>query len=117
MVSHNNHNLNANEGFIIYLTSKFITCFIGTFTWKMKSQSIVHLFNASQHTYWILNLEGEVHSMWDCRHTYWILNLEGEMHSMWDCQHTYWILNLEGEVHSMWDLWISDLQKCKGNGF
>jgi hypothetical protein len=29
----------------------------------------------------------------------------------------YWILDLEGEVHSIWDLWISGLQKCKGNGF
>jgi hypothetical protein len=28
----------------------------------------------------------------------------------------YWILDLEGEVHSIWDLWISGLQKCKGNG-
>ena len=29
----------------------------------------------------------------------------------------HWILDLEGEVHSIWDLWISGLQKCKGNGF
>ena len=26
-------------------------------------------------------------------------------------------MNLEDEVHSIWDLCISDLQKCKGNGF
>ena len=28
-----------------------------------------------------------------------------------------WILDLEGALHSILDLWISGLQKCKGNGF
>ena len=32
-------------------------------------------------------------------------------------EHTYWILDIEGEVHWVRDLWISGLQKCKGNGF
>ena len=31
MVSRKNYNLNANEGFVICLTSKLITCFIGGF--------------------------------------------------------------------------------------
>ena len=32
MVSRKNYNLNANEDFVIFLTSKLITCFIGGFT-------------------------------------------------------------------------------------
>ena len=28
----------------------------------------------------------------------------------------FWTLKVI-QVHSIWDLWISDLQKCKGNGF
>ena len=79
MVSNTNHNLIANEGFDIFLTSKLILWFIGGFTLKMKSQSTAYLLNGSEHTYWI-----------------------------WD---------LEGEVHSIWDLWISGLQKYKGNGY
>ena len=65
MVSLKNYNLNANEGFVIFLTSKSITCFIDGFTLKMKSQSIAYLLNGSEHIYWILDLEGEVHSIWD----------------------------------------------------
>ena len=34
MVSHNNHNLNANEGFVIFLTFKLITCLIAVSLWK-----------------------------------------------------------------------------------
>ena len=64
MVSHKNYNLNANEGFVIFLTSKLITCFIDGFTLKMKSQSIAYLLNGSEHIYWILDLEDEVHSIW-----------------------------------------------------
>ena len=64
MVSHKNYNLNANEGFVMFLTSKLITCFIDGFTSKMKSQSIAYLLNGSEHIYWILNLEDEVHSIW-----------------------------------------------------
>ena len=52
-------------GFVIFLTSKLITWFIGGFSLKMKSQSIVHLLNGSKHIHWIWDLEGEVHSIWD----------------------------------------------------
>ena len=52
MVSRKKYNLNANEGFVIFLTSKLITCFIGGFTLIMKPQSIAHLLN--EHIYWIL---------------------------------------------------------------
>ena len=72
MVIHKNYNLNANEGFVIFLTSKLITCFIDGFTLKMKSQSIAYLLNESEHIYWILDLEGEVHSIWDL----WISGLQ-----------------------------------------
>ena len=65
MVSHKNHNLSANEGFVIFLTSKLITCFIDSFTSKKKSQSIVYLLNESQVVYMILDLKGEMHSIWD----------------------------------------------------
>ena len=51
MVSHKNYNLNANEGFVIFLTSKLIPCLSGSFTSKMKSQSIVYLFNGCEHIY------------------------------------------------------------------
>ena len=51
MVIHKNYNLNANEGFVIFLT--------------MKPQSIAHLLNGNEHIYWILDLEGEVHFIWD----------------------------------------------------
>ena len=37
MVGHKNYKLSANEGFVIFLTSKMITWFIGNFTLKMKS--------------------------------------------------------------------------------
>ena len=52
MVSRKNYNLNTNEGFVIFLTSKLITCFIGGFTLIMKPQSIAHLLNGSEHIYW-----------------------------------------------------------------
>ena len=68
MASHKNHNLSANEGFIILLTSKINE----NFTLQMKSQSIVYLLNGSEPIYWILDLEGEVHSMWDL----WITGLQ-----------------------------------------
>jgi hypothetical protein len=56
MVSHKNNNLNANEDFVIFFTSK-------TITW---------LLNESEHIYWIWDLEGEVHSIWDL----WVCGLE-----------------------------------------
>ena len=51
MVSHKNYNLNVDECFVIFLTSKFITCFIDSFTLKIKSQSIAYLLNGSEHIY------------------------------------------------------------------
>jgi hypothetical protein len=63
MVIHKNYNLNANEDFVIFLTSKLITCFIDNFTLGMKSQSILYLLRGSVHIHWILNLEGEMHSI------------------------------------------------------
>ena len=76
MVSHKNHNLNANEDFVIFFTSKLNTCFTGNFidnfTLKMKSHSISYLLNESKHIFWILDLRGEVHSIWDL----WISGLQ-----------------------------------------
>jgi hypothetical protein len=63
-VSHKNYNLSANEGFVIFLTSKLMTCFIDGFILKMSSESIVYLLNRSEHIYWILDLENEVQSIW-----------------------------------------------------
>ena len=64
MASHNLFNLGANEGFVIFLTFKSITCFIDGFTSKIKSQSIAYLLNGSEHIYWILSLEDEMHSQY-----------------------------------------------------
>ena len=72
IVNHENYNLGAYEGFVIFLTSKLITCFIDGFTSKMKSQSIAYFLNGSEHVYWILDLEDEVHSIW----VIWINNLQ-----------------------------------------
>ena len=63
MVGRNDYTLNANEGFVILLTSKLTTCFIGGFTLTVKPQSIAHLLNGSEHIYWVLDLASEVHSM------------------------------------------------------
>ena len=65
-MNHKNDNLNVNEDFVIFLTSKLITCFIDGFTSGMKSQSIIYLLIGSAPIYWISDLEGEVHSIWDC---------------------------------------------------
>jgi hypothetical protein len=59
------------QGFVMFLTSKLITCFIDSFTSKRKSQSIVHLLNGSEHIYWILDFENEVHSI------YWVIWTSG----------------------------------------
>ena len=48
MVSLKSHNINANEDFVILLTSNLITCFIDTFTSGMKSQSIASLLSESR---------------------------------------------------------------------
>ena len=63
-LSHKKFNLNANEGFVMFLTSRLITCFIDTFTSKRKSQSIAYLLHGSEQIYWIMDLEDEVHSIW-----------------------------------------------------
>ena len=76
MVSRKNYNLNANEGFVIFLTSKLITCFIGSFTLIMKPQSIALLLNGNEHIYSNLDLEGEVHSIWEL----WISSLQEHAH-------------------------------------
>ena len=49
MVSQKYYNLNANEDFVMFLTSKLITCFIDGFTSKRKSQSC--LFTQWKWTY------------------------------------------------------------------
>ena len=72
MVICKNYNLNANEGFVVFLTFKLTTCFIGGFTLTMKPQSIAHLLNGNEHIYWVLDLEGEVHSIWDV----WVSGLQ-----------------------------------------
>ena len=66
MVSHKNYNPSTNEGFVMFLTSKLITCLIDGFTLKKKSHLVAQLFNESEHIYWILDLENEVHSRWLC---------------------------------------------------
>ena len=58
MVSRKHYNLNASKGFVIFLTSKLSTCFIGGFTLTMKPQLIAHSLNESERIYWILDLEG-----------------------------------------------------------
>ena len=72
MVSHKNYNLSTNEDFVIFLTSKLITCCIGGFTLKMKFKSIAYLLNGSEHIYWIWDLEDEVHLIWNL----WISGLQ-----------------------------------------
>ena len=64
MASLINFNLGTNEGFVIFLSSKLITCIFSGFTLRIKSQSIVYLLNGSEHIYWILELEDEVQSIW-----------------------------------------------------
>ena len=56
MVSHKNYDLNVNEDFVIFLTSKLITCFIDGFTSGMKSQSIAYLLIESAHIHWTIDL-------------------------------------------------------------
>ena len=65
MVSHQIYNLNVDEEFVIFVSSKLITFFIYGFTSGMKSQSMAYLLGGSAHIYWIWGLEGEVHSVWD----------------------------------------------------
>ena len=67
IVSRENQNLNANEAFVIFLTSKLIiTCLI---YWRFHieieiHQSFVYLLNESEHIHILdLDLEDEVHSI------------------------------------------------------
>ena len=53
MASHKNYDLGANEGFVIFWTSKLSTCFIDGFILNMKFQPIAYLLNSSEHIYWI----------------------------------------------------------------
>ena len=55
-VSCKNYNLNANEGFVMFLTSKLPTCFINIFNCLFTRRK--------EHIYWILDLDNEVHSIW-----------------------------------------------------
>jgi hypothetical protein len=64
MISHIEYNLNANEDFVTFLTSKLITCFIDSFPLDLKSRSILYLLSGSEHVYWILDLGGDMHSIW-----------------------------------------------------
>ena len=65
MVSHVNYKvLNANEDFVIFLTSKLITSLIDGFTLGTRSQSIAYSLGGSKHVHWILDLVDEVHSIW-----------------------------------------------------
>ena len=64
MVSHKNYNLNVNEDFVIFLTSKLRTSFIDGFASGMKSHSIAYLLIGSAHIYCIFYLAGEVDSIW-----------------------------------------------------
>src|ERR1700737_1586236 len=41
IVSDKTYNLSANEVFVIFFTSKLLTCFIGFFTLKMKSSQLL----------------------------------------------------------------------------
>ena len=61
MVSRKFSNLSANQGFVLFLISKLITCFIDGFASKVKSQSIAYLLKGIEHVYWILDLEDEMH--------------------------------------------------------
>ena len=51
IVSHKNYNLKANEDFVMFMTSKLITCFIDGFTLGMKSQETFNLLSGSVHIY------------------------------------------------------------------
>ena len=51
MVSNKNYNLSANEGFVKFLTSKLMTCFVNGFTLKMNTPSIAYFLNESEHVY------------------------------------------------------------------
>ena len=64
MVSHKYYHLSGNEGFVIFFTSKLITCFIDGFTSKVKSKSIAYLLSESEQIYWMLDLEDEVYLIW-----------------------------------------------------
>ena len=57
MVSHKNYNLNVNEDFVIFLTSKLITYFIDGFTWNEIPINFIFLLIGSTHIYWILDLK------------------------------------------------------------
>ena len=49
MVSHKNYDLNGNEDYVVFLTSKLITYITDSFTSRTKSQSIAYLLSGSVH--------------------------------------------------------------------
>jgi hypothetical protein len=57
--------VNANEGFVIFLTCQLHIWFIGGFTSKMKAQLIGYLLNGREHIYWLLDLDGEMHTQYE----------------------------------------------------
>ena len=56
--------LNVDEDFVIFLTSKLITCLTDGLGLGMKFQSTTYLLGRIEHIYWILDLAGEVYSIW-----------------------------------------------------
>jgi hypothetical protein len=53
MVSHKNYNLNVDEDFVIFLTSKLIMFLVGGFTSGMQSHLMAYLVGGNAHIYWI----------------------------------------------------------------
>ena len=51
MISYKSYSPNVDEGFVIFSTSKLISCLIDNFTSKMKSQLLAYLLNGSEHIY------------------------------------------------------------------
>ena len=49
MISHNKHNLGANEAFVMFLISKLITCFIDGLTSQKEVPINCLLLNESEH--------------------------------------------------------------------
>ena len=60
IVGHKIYNLIENEHFVMFLTSKLMTCYIDSFTSKRKSQSFAYIFNENKHMYEILDLENSI---------------------------------------------------------
>ena len=59
MVSRKSYNFSANAGFVIILTSKLVTCFIGGFTWKWNpSQLFIYSMEVNMYIgFWTLKVK------------------------------------------------------------